>query len=144
MYLAHPFGTREETRRWEQRIEEKYEVDLFNPFYDSNRQDIVDIDAGRKERYAMTDEDKQELVQRDLEFIKQQEGVLAIIDGSTSYGTIMEIVYAGLFGKPVFIIVTNGHTNHPWLQVHAVKVYQSFKEFERTLREMKRGENGEK
>src|SRR3990167_6437765 len=109
-YLAHPFETRQKTRVWEEKVERKYGIELVNPFYDLDREDINAIDSGCKEKYAMTDVEKAILVRRDLAEIRKADGVVAVIDGSVSHGTIMEIVYGGIvFGKPVFIICTNGH-----------------------------------
>ena len=58
--------------------------------------------------------------------------VVAFVTGDLSYGTIQEIVYSYLAGKPVFIIVSNGHEGHPWLKYHATKIFTNtanFKEY---------------
>jgi len=59
--------------------------------------------------------------------------MVAIVDGSLSYGTIMEIVYAGLFIKPVYLVVTNGHIKHYWLDYHGTIMFESLREFEKWL-----------
>lgn len=109
-------------------------VELVNPFYDApDRTDVEEIDAGRAERYEKLI--PSELVQRDLRQIEKADGTVAIIDGSVSYGTIMEIVYThSFYNKPVYLICTNGHHNHPWLKYHATCVFESPREFEQWLK----------
>ncbi len=130
-YLAHPFETREKTRQWELEIEAKYNINLLNPFYDLNRKDVDDIDNNKKGRYDI--ESPQELVERDLCAIYGTSGVVAVIDGSISYGTIMEIYQSFRAGLPVHIICTNGHENHPWLRYCAKEIFTSFEAFEKSL-----------
>ena len=124
MYLAHPFDARHWVRKWELAFEKETGLTLNNPFYDQpNRADVEKIDAGRAERYAELI--ASDLVRKDLRFILASDGVLAIIDGSTSYGTLMEIVYAHLYGLPVYLIISNGHHDHPWLKYHSDKIFRS-------------------
>lgn len=131
LYLAHPFDSRKSIRKWELKVEKKIDIDLINPFYDNpSRNDVLDIDAGRMERYEVS---PVLIVERDLKLIGESDGVIAIIDGSLSYGTIMEIVYATIYIKPVFIVVTNGHIKHPWLQYHATESFESLHELRRWL-----------
>lgn len=132
-YLAHPFATRHTTRKWELAMERLYNVELVNPFYDApDRTDVEMTDASRNERYEKLVPD--ELVARDLKQIQMaDDGILAVIDGAISYGTIMEIVYAATYKKSVWLIVTNGHHDHPWLVHHADKIFTSFDEFEQEL-----------
>lgn len=134
LYLAHPFDSRAVIRKWELRFEERTGIELLNPFYDADgRTDIEMIDAGRAERYEKLVPG--ELVKRDLIHIHQSDGMVAIVDGSLSYGTIMEIVYGNLFHsrEAIHIVVTNGHEHHPWLVAHAGRIYTSFEGFEKGI-----------
>jgi len=126
-YLAHPFDSRHILREWELYLESTFGVEVVNPFYDIERQDIEAIDANRVGRYEVCPD---AIVQRDLDAISKVDGIIAIVDGSVSYGTIMEIVYAYLYGKTIHIICTNGHINHPWLRYHADHLYESLAAFE--------------
>ena len=134
LYLAHPFDSRHRMRKWEKNIEmfsRMYfdeTIEIINPFFDVQRPDqelIEDKKAQlaskdtRVKRYAVTDKQMKELVERDLEFIKSCDGVIAIIDGSLSYGTIQEMVYAKNMGKKVYAMISNGQSKHPWLRYHA-------------------------
>jgi len=121
-YLAHPFDDREWIREWESETEKELGIELLNPFYDSERADIVDIDAGRSERY---DVDPRFIIEHDVGIILCSDGIVAFVTGSFSIGTIMEIVYARSLGKPVYLIVTNKQDGHPWLQYHATKIFKS-------------------
>ncbi len=125
-YLANPFPSRKEVRAWELSTEEITGIELLNPFYDVERSDVVEIDAGRQAKYNI---DPTEIVTGDLRAILSCDGIVAIINGSLSYGTIMEIVYAHSFGKNVYIICTNGHEKHPWLRYHAREIFTSLDQF---------------
>lgn len=131
LYLAHPFDSRKKIREWELGFEDRTGIELVNPFYDTpERSDIEMIDAGKSERYEGLV--PKELVRRDLGLMSVVDGIVAVVDGSLSYGAIMEIVYAsGMHGnRNVHIIVTNGHHQHPWLVAHSGRIYTSFAEFE--------------
>lgn len=128
LYLAHPFDSRQETREIELEVESRLGVELFNPFYDAaGRTDVELIDVGRAERYEKLE--PKELVERDLRGIRESDGLLGLVTGHLSYGTLMEIVYAHMMGKPVFLIVTNGHQDHPWLRYHAARIFTSWGQF---------------
>ena len=130
-YVAHPFDSRQEIRQWELHCEVAYDVEITNPFYDLNRDDVIGIDEGREGRYEKLDPD--ELVARDLEAIAHSRGVIAYVNGDLSYGTIMEIVYAYQLHVPVYVVCTNGHHNHPWLVYHADQVFTSLQELEENI-----------
>ena len=118
LYLAHPFDSRNIMRSWQRNIEKELGIQLHNPFYDTPRDDIVKIDEGRQLRYEKLD--PFELVPRDIVAIAGCDGIVAHINGELSYGTIMEIVYGNqIHGRDnIYIICTNGHASHPWLQFH--------------------------
>lgn len=130
LYLSHPWKSRAYIREWELYIEKTTGINLFNPFYDEPRPEVAEIDAGTRKDYDL---DYNLIVQRDLAAIKKCEGIVAIVDGGTSYGTIMEIVYAFNMGKPVYLICTNAQEKHPWLRYHCLTIFTSFKEFESCL-----------
>lgn len=126
-YLAHPFDSRKTVRIWEQKFERDTGIDLVNPFYDIERTDVEEIDQNRAERYEKLDHIH--LVERDLTAIYASDFIVAFITGDLSYGTIQEIVYAALAEKPVYLIVSNGHADHPWLKYHADKIFTNTADF---------------
>lgn len=133
-YLAHPIGSRQSVREWELEFESIYpELTLINPFYDnmpgSNREDIQKMDKGEMTRFDIID--PYAIVDHDLRTVAYCDGIIAIIDGDRSYGTIFEVAEATRLGIKVYIICTNGMHKHPWLQVYADKVFQSYAEFEK-------------
>lgn len=127
-YLAHALESRKEVREWELRLEKRTGISLINPFYDVPRPDIEAMDAG----LAVPLISANEIVERDLGLVKKaSDGLVAIIDNSSTVGTIMEIVYAKkVFHHPVYLIVTNGKEKHHWLKYHADKIFTSKEEFE--------------
>jgi len=139
LYLAHSFDFRFKAREWELEFEKRTKINLINPFYDTQRTDVEKIDAGRAERYKELI--PKELVERDLSIIKKSDGLVGLITGDLSYGTIMEIVYSKVledinkkknkeFTHPNYLIITNKHENHPWLKYHATEIFTSLDDFE--------------
>ena len=129
-YLAHPFNSRKDMRVWELHLETHKGMDIVNPFYDLDRDDIEAVDGGFRPMYK---EDATLVVERDKAAIRDCDAVIALVDGSPSYGTIMEIAYAFDMGTPVHLICTNGRQDHYWLKYHSDKIYLSLQEFEDSL-----------
>ena len=50
-YLAHSLGSRFQIRKWELDFEDRAGVDLINPFYDIERENIRLLDAGLRKKY---------------------------------------------------------------------------------------------
>ena len=130
-------------REWELEIEKELGIEIINPFFDVEREDRVVIDdegitlttqSTRKERYGLSDEDCVNLVWRDLDSINDSDGIIAIVDGSLSYGTIQEMVYARLMMLPVLAVVSNGHIGHPWLRYHSTELFETLDELTEFLR----------
>lgn len=132
-YLGHPFDSRFWVREWELKFEKKGGILLFNPFYDSKREDVIAIDAGRMQRYEM---DEKKIVEPDLQRLENaKRGMIAVIDGSLSYGTIQEMVYARFYKKKVFSLITNGHEGHPWLKYHSAVISTNLEDLEMAVLE---------
>jgi nucleoside 2-deoxyribosyltransferase len=129
-YLAHPFMSRKEIREWElNSLNKIHNINTINPFYhpDSfdkfNERDIADNKYYKRLNY-------EKLVNTDIDLIQGSDGIVVIIDGKISYGTIQEMVYAALYCKPVYTIITNKQDKHPWLKYHSTKIFKSRKDFE--------------
>ena len=138
--MAHPFPTRKRMKVWAERMEKLAGIDVVDTFYEIPRKDIKDIDEGKKSKYNT---DYEHLVEADLSIIRECDGVLAYLDGSTSIGTHMEIVYAYEAGLPVYIIVEGlaekmfrdeAGYYHPWIEYHATNIFKSLRETERWLK----------
>ena len=157
-YLAHPFDTRNKMREWELLVEKKYKVNIINPFYDVPRKDVTDFDKKKKVRFNFTKKHAKYIVETDLKKIKNSSGIIAII-ASKSFaattlwqklighvfkdmvfmiGTIMEIAYAKTYKKPIYIVCDPTIQHHPWIQVHATKVFSTLSELCEYLFELKR------
>lgn len=133
-YLAHHFGNRRLMRKWELRIEGKYNIILDNPFYDNEqRTEMLELDKmkdGSKEQmeYFKT-RNTTKLVGDDLEKIRKSDGLLAYI-AEKSLGTPMEIFFAArILQIPVYII-TRKFAFHPWIKKFATKIFNNRAEFE--------------
>ena len=142
LYLAHPFDTRHRIREWELHIESITEIEIINPFFDVERNDAklieslgttLDSEVTRERRYGISDEAAAEIVDRDIEQIRRSDGLIVIVDGSLSYGTIQEMVYAMIYDKPVYAMISNGQILHPWLRYHYKEAFGTLKELEAFL-----------
>jgi len=133
-YLAHPFDARKGIRIWELDFEKRTGINLMNPFYDVARKDVERIDAGRTERYEKLQ--PIELVQRDIGHIAINNGIISIINGDLSYGTIQEMVYAKILQKLNYLLITNKHENHPWLVYHSTRIFTKKAKLEKFLEDL--------
>lgn len=133
-YIAHNFYTRKEIREWELMIEANLNINLFNPFYDGNREDISRLDNMKdksldQEIYYRNSVKPKRIVENDLEAIRKSDGLVTVID-KPSIGTSMEIIMAArIFKIPVYVI-TNTVNFHPWIKYLATKIFTTKEEFE--------------
>ena len=128
LYLAHPYDFRHGIRDWELYFEEKTGIQLINPFYELFPEETFKRDKGILDRYAQTD--PHELVKKEVQTIKLSDGIVSVVCGGNSIGTLMEMVYAKNFKKEVYSIVMTGQEKHPWLSVHSSKIFTNFQDFE--------------
>lgn len=133
-YLAHPFDSRHRIRKWELKIERETGIELINPFFDIPYLDNIPEEASREVRYKDINENW--LIHRDVGNIARVDvkGIIAVIDGALSYGTIQEMVYTKMLGKDCLSLITNGHNYHPWLKYHSTKIFTKRKELEEFLK----------
>jgi hypothetical protein len=133
-YLAHPIRDRLEIRQWELKVESELELILINPFYDLEREDIKELDAGitRVNDGALN---YRELVERDLAAIRKSRGIVAILTQNVTVGSLMEVFYnAYVLGRPTYLIIEKEEfKKHPWLRyvadISSGAVYYSRQEF---------------
>lgn len=126
-YLAHNIEDRHTIRGFENFVEMISDDELYNPFYDSERDDIKEIDAGLKNRFDLTDEEAHEIVECDLKELEKSDGLISVIY-KPSIGTIFEIAQAHKLGKKI-IIITKPYKNHPFLRVFADEIFETIDEF---------------
>ena len=138
-YLAHPIKDRHAIRDWELGIEKQFEIELLNPFYDATEiSHIKEVDSGNKGVYD-AGFNSAEIVEGDLEHIRNSDGVVAILTKNISVGTNMEIFFnAYVLKKPTHIIVEHPElAGHSWLRhlsnISSGKIYTSREEFVKTL-----------
>jgi len=137
LYLAHPKATMHKMRKWVGEFKEKCGIDIINPFdlqsdiIEQIEAKIVEIETGDNTDYTtLTLDEARKIVLRDLRLIDKCTGIIAIVDGSYSIGTIMEIFYASSQNKPVYIMTTDGSESHPWVRYCATEIYTSLEELE--------------
>ena len=138
LYLAHNFLTRKKIRKWELRIERKYNINLDNPFYDNPERAeemlILDsyTDCSRKQRSYLSTRSSYNIVEDDLEKIRKSDGIIAVLN-DVRIGTPMEVFYASRVLRLPVYVVTRKYAAHPWVIELATKIFASKKELEKYL-----------
>lgn len=136
-YLAHPLASRTDIRKHELAIEKEHkDLKLINPFYDLTRDDIKKIDQGLITRWKFKKKDCSRIVEGDVEAILDSDGILAVIDDSLSYGTILEIAYAKFAHKFVVLLNLNSTHKHPWLKYHADFIIRNWEDVYKTIKKV--------
>ena len=130
-YVAHPVLARKTIRLWEQKFEKATGIELVNPFIDVEREPDENLHASESGDYSGVD--AVDIVEKDLAAIKECDFVVAFVTGQRSYGTIMEIAYASIYGIPVYIVCANGHEDHPWLMYHAEAIFENTAQFKQYI-----------
>ena len=136
LYLAHNFESRKITRKWELKIEGRYNVNLDNPFYDNpeRAKDMRVInsfkDGSVEQKEFMVTRDADSIVEDDLNKIRKSDGILAFAE-VTRIGTPMEIFFGGRILRIPVYVITKRYANHPWIVKHATRIFRNMKEFER-------------
>jgi len=109
-YLAHNFLTRKLRRKWELKIESRYNIALDNPFYDNPHRamemNILDgyKDSSPEQNEYLSQRDENSIVNDDLEKIRKSDGIIALAN-DVRVGTLMEIFYAShVLRLPVYIL----------------------------------------
>jgi hypothetical protein len=132
-YLAHQLKYRQEVREIEKKIESTYKIFLLNPFYDTGRTDVIDLDTGKiKDRYSFTLQECKKTVNDDLMWIRNTDGVLCILKDGDAIGSFMEVFYASkIMDKPVYLVCPSKKIReHLWIKALTFKTFRNLKELE--------------
>lgn len=139
-YLAHNFLTRKLRRKWELKIEARYNIILDNPFYDNPHRTtemaILDsmVDGSPEQNKYLSERNEHSIVDDDLGKIRKSDGVIALAN-DVRVGTLMEIFYASyLLRLPVYVL-TRKYYNHPWIKKFATLRFRTMKELEKFIAE---------
>jgi len=137
-YLAHNFHIRKQIRKWELKMEGKYNVELDNPFYDNPRRaaemDIIDKlkERSKEQRQYLLTRSSKSIVEDDLEKIRKSDGIVAFAQ-NLRVGTSMEIFFAGRILHIPVIVLTRRHKSHPWILEHAAAIVGNRKALEKEI-----------
>jgi len=134
-YLSHSTEIRNKVRFWELNVEDKYNIELVNPFYDvlghvfeKIDRGIINIDEYRCKR------PKGEIVSNDLKVIDKCDGIIAYIE-EPSFGTSMELFYCRTaLQRPIYIYCKNPkYKDHPWLTYCTDFIYTDLDQFYKVI-----------
>jgi len=132
-YLDHNFYDRKRFRKWELRIEAKYNINFDNPFYDNDRNDIRILDKlkdrSKEQKEYFKKRNTTEIVEDDLDMIRKSDGIITVLD-SPSFGTSMEIFFAARILRIPVYIITKRFSYHPWIRKFATRIFSTRTEFE--------------
>lgn len=139
LYLAHNFLTRKKIRKWELKIEGKYNIDLDNPFYDNpDRAEEMNVldqikDGSKEQQTYLATRSSKNIVEDDLEKIRKSDGIMAMLN-DVRIGSPMEVFFAARVLRIPVYIITRRYEKHPWVIQHATKVFSSRSELEQFLK----------
>jgi len=119
-YLGHSCELIDSVRKWELKMQGKYNIDLINPFKGNqfeNMEELRKLTTRKKLLDYMKNLDEEtcrKIVTYDLELLRKCDGVVALFN-NPSVGTAMEI-FAGayLYRMPVYVICRS-YVHHPWI-----------------------------
>ena len=145
-YLAHPLSKRLEVRKFQLRIEGKYNIKFINPFYNNEheRKEIEKLDSMKYKKDR--NEYKQSwdlntchnIVNIDLEFIRKSDGLVAYMPTPT-IGTVQEVIMAAFIYRIPVYIITKDYMYHPWLKSEVARsngrMFKNITEFKKYLKE---------
>ena len=138
LYLAHNFNTRKMVRKWELKIEGRYNIIIDNPFYDNPHRalemEVLDSmrDGNRKQRDYLSNRSSKSIVEDDLDKIRKSDGIIAIAN-ETRIGTPMEIFFASRILRIPVYVITKKYAKHPWIKEHSTVIMSSTAEFEKFI-----------
>lgn len=120
IYLAHPFDEREAGKELQKYLE-KHGFEVTNPFEREEQQIYNRVIESKKN---FTKLQCKEIVEGDLDKIRDADIVVAMITNTSSIGTPMEIFFASyILCKPVVCLYTKEGTYiHPWIAYLTIPV----------------------
>lgn len=139
LYLAHNFLTRKNIRKWELKMEKKYNINLDNPFYDNpdraEEMKILDsyTDCSREQRNYLSTRSSKNIVEDDLEKIRKSDGLVAVMN-DVRVGTPMEVFFAARVLRIPVYIITISYRYHPWVAEYATQIFSTLGEFEQFVK----------
>lgn len=137
LYVAHALSYRKEVRAMTEKLEKDYYVKFINPFYNTNRVEIEQLDSLKtpeeKEKCQQSwslDECKG-IVKMDLEMIDSCDGIIAFLTKGI-LGTACELQYAHTTNKKIYAI-TEVYLQHPWVRTYADQIFTDMDGFKKWL-----------
>lgn len=114
VYLAHGKSERARGKAIQENIE-KMGIEVFNPFYSVNREDILSLDAGvlignAEKGRAMA------VVDSDLEGIRKSDIIVCVYPNDVvTIGVPCEMMYASMLNLPIISVAKQEILEHPWV-----------------------------
>ena len=139
LYVAHALSYRKEVRAMTEKLEKDYYIKFINPFYQTTRVEIEQLDTLKtqeeKEQYKRlwSLNECRAIVRMDLEMIDECDGIIAFLTKGI-LGTACEFQYARTTNKKIFTI-TETYNNHPWVRCYSDQIFINMDEFKAWLNE---------
>jgi len=141
-YLAHSCELIDSVRKWELKIQGKYNIDLINPFKGNkfeNMEELRKLTTRRKILHYMRHLDEEtckKIVTYDLALLRKCDGLVGLFN-HPSVGTAQEIFAAAYLYRIPCYVICRSYIHHPWVtylcKISGGKVFSSRRAFERFL-----------
>ena len=116
----------DEVRAWELGFETRTGIHLMNPFFEGiERTEIQKLKEGKitYEQHILRN-DYRQFVEDDLKHIVESDGIVAIINDTVpQIGTLIEIDWAYMLHKPIYIIADGFRGQNHWFFRYMSKVF---------------------
>ena len=138
-YLAHSRADQAEVRQLELGLEKQLGFRLVNPFWDISDKFSWETNANLNNGHShnLTDDECDELVDRDFSAIDASDGlVLMALKPAHLIGASMEVLYAFLSGKPIYVYARDADiAGHAWLRAFADYITNDISAFTKHIEE---------
>lgn len=133
-YFANQFANRHRALALQKNLQWYYEMELVNPFYDAQRDDIRKFDKAEASGQLLplrTVEDCRQIMFNDLTMIADLDGIVCVLYDHEVIGSFMEIFYCSYVLKlPVYLICyEKSIREHLWIRALCYKIFDSEEAF---------------
>ena len=129
-YWTNPTADRHKAREIQLYIESQVDLILVSPFY--TKDGIPTKEIKQLDNKEIVTVSSAEIVAIDKKLIRDCDGVVGWVSDKTSWGSVMEFIWAyEVACKPVYIIFQDTHNliRHPWASEHSTRMFGTIEGF---------------
>jgi len=134
-YLAHSVHKRERGKEIQKKLE-SMGIEVYNPFYSHDRQDILDLDKGIVQPWNIVDEDKSRLiVDLDLDGLRKCDFLICVYPDGVTVGIPCEMMFGWMLHLKIVALVPHNLRGHPWIVAMCEKIFTDLNDLYNYLEE---------